>query len=96
MDSKSPRNNNLIERWHNKLKRIAKKPNPNVYELIENFKQEHANTEVSIAQLAVGTQTQKRANKCIEKDNKIELLKTRLREGTISNSFKVRINNYLN
>ena len=84
MDSNSPRTNNHIEGWHNKLKRIAKKPHPNVYELIEIFKQEQANTEVSIDQLAVGTQTPKGANKCIEKDNKIELLKIRLRESTIS------------
>ena len=63
MDFNSPRTNNHIEGWHNKLKRIAKKPHSNVYELIEIFKQEQANTEVSIAQLAVVTQTPKRAKK---------------------------------
>ena len=33
INSNSPRTNNHIEGWHNKLKRIAKKSHPNVYEL---------------------------------------------------------------
>ena len=38
--SNCPRTNNHIEGWHNKLKRIAKKYHPNVYELIETSKHE--------------------------------------------------------
>ena len=84
INSNSPRTNNHIEGWHNNLKLIAKKSHPNVYELIEIFKHEHANTEVSIAQLAIGSQTSKRDKKYIEKDNKIETLENRLRQDTIT------------
>ena len=38
----SPRTNNYFEGWHNKLKRIARKAQPNVLELVEIFKQERS------------------------------------------------------
>ena len=38
----SPRTNNYLEGWHNKLKRIARKAHPNVFELVEIFKQEQS------------------------------------------------------
>ena len=50
MDTSSPRTNNHVEGWHNKLKRVVRKAHPNVYE------QEQADTEVTIAQLATGSQ----------------------------------------
>ena len=30
-----PRTNNRLEGWHSKLKKIAKKPHPNIFELID-------------------------------------------------------------
>ena len=63
-DSSSPRTNNHLEGWHNKLKQIARKAHPNVFELVEIFKQEQSDTEVSIAQLDTGSQPPKR-NKVI-------------------------------
>ena len=38
----SPRTNNFLEGWHNKLKRIARKAHPNMFELVEIFKQEQS------------------------------------------------------
>ena len=76
-DASSPRTNNHLEGWHNKLKQIARKAHPNVFELIKIFKQEQSSTEVSIAQLEAGSQSPKRAKKSVEKDNKIGELKSR-------------------
>ena len=59
IDTSSPRTNNHVEGWHNKLKRVARKALPNVYELIEVFQQEQVDTEVAIAQLATGPQPPK-------------------------------------
>ena len=84
MDANSPRINNNIESWHNKRKRVARKAHANVYELIEIFKQELAHTEVSTAQLATGSQPPKRAKKFIAKDKRIEELKKRFCQDTIS------------
>ena len=38
----SPRTNNYLEGWHNKLKQITRKAHPNVFELVEIFKQEQS------------------------------------------------------
>ena len=42
-----------MEGWH-KINRAAGKAHPNIFELVELFKTEQANTEVSLAQLAAG------------------------------------------
>ena len=54
----SPRTNSNIEGWHQKLKGVARKAHSN--ETIAIFEQEQAHTEVSIAQLATGSQPPKR------------------------------------
>ena len=46
--------NCCVEGWHNKINRAAGKAHPKVFELVELFKGEQANTEVSLAQLAAG------------------------------------------
>ena len=84
MDTSSPRTNNHVEGWHNKLKRVVRKAYPNVYELIEVFQQEQADTKVTIAQLATGSQPPRRGRTTIAKDRKIEELKNRFRQDTIS------------
>ena len=56
MDTSSPRTNNHVEGWHNKLKRVVRKAHPNVYELIEVFQHRQADIEVTIAQLVTGSQ----------------------------------------
>ena len=42
-----------MEGWH-KINRVAGKAHPNIFALVELFKTEQANTEVSLAQLAAG------------------------------------------
>ena len=49
-----PRTNNHLERWHNKLKRIARKAHPNFYEMLELFQKDQTATEVTILQLQAG------------------------------------------
>ena len=83
-DASSPRTNNHLEGWHNKLKRIARKAHPNVFELVEIFKQEQSDTEVSIAQLDTGSQPPKRAKKSVDKDKKIGELKSRFSQDEIT------------
>ena len=48
--------------------------NPNVYELIDVFQQEQADTEVTIAQMATGSQPPKQGRTTITKDRKVEEL----------------------
>ena len=60
MDTSSPRTNNHVEGWYNKLKRVVRKVHPNVYELIDVFQQGQADTKVTIAQLATSSQPPKR------------------------------------
>ena len=55
-----------------------------MYELIDVFQQEQPDTEVTIAQLATGSQIPKRGRTTIAKDRKIEELKNRFRQDTIS------------
>ena len=52
LEAHSPRINNHLEGWHNKLKKITIKSHVNVFEIVEAFNHEQAHTEVSIAQLA--------------------------------------------
>ena len=49
-----PRTNNNTEGWHSKLRKLAGKAHPNIYEAVTLFKSEQAATEVSIMQLAAG------------------------------------------
>ena len=68
VDSSSPRTNNHLAGWHNKLKCVVRKAHPNVFELVEIMKQEQANTEVSIVQLVTGAQVPRRTKKSITED----------------------------
>ena len=41
-----PRTNNNAEGWHSKMKKLAGKSHPNIYEIVTLFKSEQAATEV--------------------------------------------------
>ena len=56
------------------LKQTARKAQPSMFKLVEIFKQEQSDTEVSIAQLATGSQLPK---KFVDKGKKIGELKSR-------------------
>ena len=49
-----PRTNNNTEGWHSKIRKLAGKAHPNIYETVELFKAEQTATEVSLIQLAAG------------------------------------------
>ena len=49
-----PKTNNHVEEWHKKINCAAGKAHPNIFQLVELFKTEQANTEVCLAQLAAG------------------------------------------
>ena len=44
--------NNHIEGWHSKMRKAVGKAHPNVYELVQIFKTEHAAVEALLVQLA--------------------------------------------
>ena len=46
--------NNNAEGWHTKIRKLAGKAHPNIYEVVEFFKAEQTATEVSLMQLAAG------------------------------------------
>ena len=79
MDANSLSTNNNTEGWHNK--QVVRWVHSNVYELIE---QEQVHTEVSIPQLATGSQPPKRAKTFISTDKKTEELKKGFSLDTIS------------
>ena len=49
-----PLTNNHLEGWQNRMKRIAQKAHPNIYEMLELLQKEQATTEVTISQLEAG------------------------------------------
>ena len=77
-----PCTNNHLEGWHNRLKRIARKSHPNIYEMLELLQKEPAATEVTIRQLEAGGILRARRLKWIRRDERIQKLKTELQNGT--------------
>ena len=69
-----PRTNNRLEGWHSRLKRIVKKPHPNIYEIIDVFKREQATTEVTTLQLETGGNPPPRKKEYSEQDKRIKTL----------------------
>ena len=49
-----PRTNNNAKGWHSKVRKLAGKVHPNIYEAITLFQSEQAATEISLIQLAAG------------------------------------------
>ena len=49
-----PRTNNHAEGWHSKVRKLAGKAHPNIYEVVSLFKSEQAATEVPLMQVAAG------------------------------------------
>ena len=78
-----PRTNNRLEGWHNRLKRIVKKPHPNFYELIDVFKREQAATEVTYQQLDTGANPPP-WKKYRQLDQRVQRIKDRMSAGQVS------------
>ena len=64
-----------------------------MFELVEIFKQEQSDTEVSIAQLDTGSQPPKKAIKSVDKDKKIGEFKGFERYSLRRNRSKINIEN---
>ena len=79
-----PRTNNHVEGWHNKLNSAAGKAHPNVFELVELFRNEQAMTEVTLQQLAAGGATRKRERCYRIKDRAIKRVQQKFEAGTYS------------
>ncbi len=83
-ESESNRTNNHLEGWHNRLKRVAGKPHPNIYEFVEVIQKEQTSTEVSLTQLAAGARPPRRVQRAINRDRKIKELKERFERNSIT------------
>lgn len=79
-----PHTNNRLDRWHNWLKQIVKKPHPNIYEIIDVFERKQATVEVTMLQLETGGNPPPRKRRYIEQDKRLQKLKERMTDGTVS------------
>ena len=80
-NTEGARTNNHAAGWHAKINRVAGKPHPNIFEVIELFKREQASVEVKIAQLEAGGRAPPRKIVCICMDQRLKEMKTRLENG---------------
>ena len=67
--------NNKAEGWHSKIKKLAGKSHPNIYEAVTLFKSEQAATEVSLMQLAAGGLPRRRRRKYRNHKNRLKIIK---------------------
>ena len=79
-----PRTNNCLEGWHNRLKRMVKKPHPNIYKLIDVFKREQAASEVTLQQLETGANPPPRKKKYRQLEQRVERIKEKMSAGQMS------------
>jgi len=64
---------NDAEGWQPKIRKLAGKAHPNIYEAVELFKAEQTATEVSLMQLAAGGLPVRRRRKYREKKKLVEM-----------------------
>ncbi|XP_048253317.1 uncharacterized protein LOC125381130 [Haliotis rufescens] len=50
-ENQGHRTNNHLEGWHNKIKKLAKKCHPNIYEVVKLFQREQSLKEVAVLRL---------------------------------------------
>ena len=79
--SEGPCTNNNTEGWHSKLRKLAGKAHPNIYEAVTLFKSEQAATEVSIMQLAAGGLSTRRRRKYRLHDKRLATIKEKYEAG---------------
>ena len=65
--------NNHLKGWHNRMKRIARKAHPNLYEVLELFQREQAATEITIQQLEPGGVRKAERRKVVQREEKINM-----------------------
>ena len=79
-----PRTNNNAEGWHSKIRKLAGKAHPNIYEAVSLFKAEQAATEVTLLQLAGGGLPKRRRRKYRQHEQRILTIKEKYEAGEYS------------
>ncbi len=67
--------------WHSKIRKLACKAHPNIYEAINLFKAEQAATEVSLMQLAAGGVPIRRRRKYRRHEKRLLTIKEKYEAG---------------
>ena len=75
------RTNNNTEGWHSKLRKLAGKAHPNIYEAVTLSKSEQAATEVIIMQLAAGGLSTRRRRKYKLHEKRLATIKKKYEAG---------------
>ena len=70
--------NNHLEGWHNRMKRLARKIHPNLYEVLELFQREQAATNITVQQLEAGGVRRAKRRKVVQQEEKIKSLQHEL------------------
>ncbi len=73
-----------LEGWQSRLKRVVGKLHPNIYEFVEVILKEQTKTEVSLTQLAAGARPPRCTQRAINRDRKIKELKERFEANSIT------------
>lgn len=82
-DTEGARTTNHLEAWHGKLKRKVQHSHPNIFTLIQTFKDIQAANEITIIQLQAGGAKRPRPKKYRTIDSRISTLKDRLASNTL-------------
>lgn len=83
-DHDESRTTNHLEGWHSKIKKQIQQAHPNIYTFITHLKQIQSANEVNIIQIRAGGLPTRKRRKYRNIDNRLQLLKQRLRNGEIT------------
>jgi len=75
-ETTSERTNNRLEGWHNRINRLAGRPHPNIYQLIDLIKKEDGASIVTLQQIQTGGLIVSKKKIWERNDNVADILKT--------------------
>ena len=81
--TEGPRTTNNLEAWHGKLKKKVHHSHPNIFTIIQTFKDIEATNAIHRIQLQAGGTQRPRPQKYRRIDNRLTILKDRLTNNTI-------------
>ncbi|XP_069136696.1 uncharacterized protein [Argopecten irradians] len=81
--TEGPRTTNHLESWHAKLKKKVQHAHPNLYTIIQVFKDTEASNEISNIQKRAGGSQRPRSRKYRRIDSRLTVLKQRLETGAM-------------
>jgi len=70
-DYNGPRTNNRIEGWHSRLKKVAGKVHPNIFEIVDVLKKEQACTEMKTEQFESGATQPAQKKRYVDRERRI-------------------------